>query len=372
MKNLPPNLRMTRAIGVISGTSMDGIDVALIVTDGDAQVQPGAGASYPYAPALRAALQAVISDPARAHREPLDDLEAQVTNAHCGAVQRFMREQGLTRADVELVGLHGQTIFHRPQERFTRQLLDGARAAAQLGIDVINRFRHADVEAGGEGAPFVPLYHQALAARLEKPLMVLNWGGVGNVTYLGAGAPLAFDTGPANALVDDWMLRHFGRAYDADGAVGASGTVDLAKVAALMDNPYFDRRPPKSLDRNDFHRRAHIVETLSPQDGAATLAAFTIDATAAALRHVPEPPCRWLVCGGGRLNRFLMQGLQTQLGAPVEPVEAVGWNGDFLEAQCFAYLAVRSQLGLPLSLPSTTNVPVPMPGGDLHRAGQRT
>ena len=359
---------LARAIGVISGTSMDGIDVAFVATDGAAQVTPGAGASYPYPPNLRAELQALIADPARARHDGLADLEQAVTRAHCAAVTRFMREQGLTQADIDLVGLHGQTVFHRPQDRFTRQLLDGARAAQLLGMDVVNQFRHADVAAGGEGAPFVPLYHQALAAQLATPLMVLNWGGVGNVTYLSDAPPLAFDTGPANALVDDWVLRHFGMPYDADGTICASGVADHGIVAALMDNPYFARKPPKSLDRNEFHRQAAIAETLSPQDGAATLAAFTIEATAAALRHVPAPPRRWLVCGGGRLNRFLMRGLAARLGVPVEPVEAVGWNGDDLEAQCFAWLAVRSRHGLPLSLPSTTNVPAPMPGGVFHPA----
>ena len=357
-----------RAIGVISGTSMDGIDVAYVETDGEAWVTPGAGASYPYSPALRAELQAVIADPARAQHEPLADLERAVTDAHCAAVTRFLREQGLKTADIDLVGLHGQTVFHKPQERFTRQLLDGARAAQLLGIDVVNRFRDADVAAGGEGAPFAPLYHQALTANLETPLMILNWGGVGNVTYLSDSPPLAFDTGPANALIDDWVLRHFSKPYDADGAICAAGKADHAIVMALMDNPYFDRKPPKSLDRNEFHRRAQIAETLSPQDGAATLAAFTIEATAAALRHVPTPPRSWLVCGGGRLNRFLMQGLAARLGVPVEPVENVGWNGDYLEAQCFGWLAVRSRKNLPLSLPTTTNVPAPMPGGVFHAA----
>ena len=370
MTRQQPDTRFTRALGVISGTSMDGIDVAFVETDGDAHVAPGAGASYPYPAALRAQLQAVVSDAERAQHAPLEALEREVTDAHCAAVSRFMRAQGLASGDIDLVGLHGQTIFHKPQARFTRQLLDGARAARLLGIDVVNRFRHADVATGGEGAPFVPLYHQALAAKLETPLMVLNWGGVGNVTYLSDSPPLAFDTGPANALIDDWVLRHFGESYDADGAICASGKVDRAIVAALMDNPYFDRKPPKSLDRNEFHRRAAIVETLSPQDGAATLAAFTIEATAAALRHVQSPPRCWLVCGGGRLNRFLMQGLAARLGVPVEPVETVGWNGDYLEAQCFAWLAMRSRKGLPLSLPSTTNVPAPMPGGVFHPAAR--
>lgn len=355
-------------VGAISGTSMDGIDVALMETDGDAAIRPIAGATSPYDSALVAELRAVIADPARAEHGDLDALEGAVTDAHCDAVLAFLAKQGVAREAVALVGLHGQTVFHRPQRRFTRQLLDGARAAARLGIDVVCRFRHADVAAGGEGAPLAPLYHAALARGLPGPLMVLNWGGVGNVTYLGAGDPIAFDTGPANALIDDWTLRHTWRPYDEGGRLAAAGRVDAGRLAALMDNPFFDRPAPKSLDRNDFHTRARIVEGLSAQDGAATLTAFTVEATAAALRHVPARPVRWLVCGGGRLNATLMAQLSARLGVPVEPVEAVGWNGDHLEAELFAWLAARSRRGLPLSVPTTTGVARAMSGGAFFRA----
>lgn len=351
-------------VGAISGTSMDGIDVALVETDGDGVIRPLAGATLPYDSGLVGALRAVIADPERAEHGDLAEVESAVTQAHCAAVLDFLKTQGVAPGEVALAGLHGQTVFHRPQRRFTRQLLDGAQAAALLGIDVVRRFRHADVAAGGEGAPLAPLYHAALARDLRGPLMVLNWGGVGNVTYIGAGEPIAFDSGPANALLDDWTLRHTGRAYDAGGRLAAAGRVDEALLARLMANPYFARPAPKSLDRNEFHARARIVEALSPQDGAATLAAFTVAATAAALDHVPAQPIRWLVCGGGRLNTTLMERLAARLGVPVEPVEAVGWNGDFLEAELFAWLAARSRRGLPLSLPTTTGVPTPTTGGE--------
>ncbi len=359
---------LTRAIGVISGTSMDGIDVALVETDGDRAVRPGPGATYPYPDALRAQLLRLIAEAERAQTDPLSAIEDEVTQAHMGAVRSFMAAQGLDARDVGLVGLHGQTVFHRPEARFTRQLGFGERIATGLGIDTVARFRHADVAAGGEGAPFAPLYHRALAASLEQPLMVLNLGGVGNVTYLDGDTVIAFDTGPASALLDDFMLRRRGVAFDADGGLAASGNVDAALVAAFMDNPFFDRPAPKSLDRNDFHRRAQGVEALSDADGAATLAAFTVESVAAALRHVPGAPKRWLVTGGGRRNGHFMRRLAERLGVPVEPVEAVGWDGDFLEAQCFGYLAVRSRRGLPLSLPTTTGVPHPMPGGEFFRA----
>ncbi|CAH1668443.1 anhydro-N-acetylmuramic acid kinase [Chelatococcus asaccharovorans] len=357
------------AIGVISGTSMDGIDVAVVRTDGDLVVEPGAGLTIPYPDDVRGALVGLVAEAERALTEPLADLEQAVTDAHIAAIETFMAHAGIDRRAVSLIGLHGQTVYHRPDLRFTRQLGFGAEVARRLGIDTVNRFRHADVEAGGEGAPFAPLYHRALASGLAQPLMVLNLGGVANVTYLDGDTAIAFDSGPASALLDDFVMRRRGVAYDRDGALAASGRVDEALVAAFMENPFFARRPPKSLDRNDFHRRAAGVEALSDADGAATLAAFTVESVAASLRHVPAPPARWLVTGGGRHNAHLMGRLRARLGVAVEPVEAVGWHGDFLEAEAFAYLAVRARRGLPLSLPTTTGVPHPMPGGELHRAG---
>ena len=225
-------------------------------------------------------------------------------------------------------------------------------------------FRSADVAAGGEGAPLAPIYHAAMAAGLERPLMVLNWGGVGNVTYLGAnGEIIAFDTGPANALIDDFLLRRRGVALDENGALAAEGRADARLIEAMMRDPYFDREAPKSLDRNHFVTAAGMVEALGDADGAATLSAFTVEATAAALRRVPEPPLRWLVGGGGRRNPFLMRRLGERLGVAVEPVEAIGFDGDAIEAQCFAYLALRSRRGAPISFPTTTGAPTPMTGG---------
>lgn len=357
-----------KAIGVISGTSMDGIDVSIIETDGERRVSAGPGCTYPYSEDLRRRLLDLIADPTRAQSDPLDMLDQEVTDSHVGAIRRFMGDFGIAADDVALIGFHGQTVYHRPETRFTRQLGIGSRVAERLGIDTVNRFRHADVAAGGEGAPLVPLYHWALAAALDQPLMVLNLGGVGNVTYIDGDTVIAFDTGPASALLDDFVRRRRGVAFDEDGRIAASGTPDKELISAFMENPFFDRPAPKSLDRQDFHARAKGVETLSDADGAATLAEFTIESVAASLRHVPRSPQRWLVTGGGRLNTHFMRRFRERLGVAVDPVEAVGWDGDFLEAQAFGYLAVRSLRGLPLSLPSTTGVPRPMPGGELHRA----
>ncbi len=356
------------AIGVISGTSMDGIDVALLRTDGVAVVEAGAGRTYDYAPALRAELLALIADPERCSNDPLDALEDAVSDAHAGAVTQFIQDFGIDLATIKLVGIHGQTILHRPKRRFTRQLGRGARIAKTLGIDVIYRFRHADVAAGGEGAPLASLYHQALAQGLDQPVMVLNLGGVGNVTYIDGDIILAFDTGPASALLDDFIKRRRDLAYDAGGALAGSGQADQSLVANLMAHPYFSRPAPKSLDRNDFHAWAQAVDGLPDADGAATFAEFTCASVAAARTLVPKPVKRWLVTGGGRHNATFMRRLGEILAVPVDPVEIVGWHGDFIEAECFAYLAVRSQAGLPLSLPGTTGVPAPMLGGELCRA----
>jgi anhydro-N-acetylmuramic acid kinase len=354
---------LAAAIGAISGTSMDGIDVALIRSDGRARVETGPGATFPYPSDVGAALREVVADPERA-RGSLMQLERAVTDAHVAAIQAFLEKFAIDRRSVAAVGLHGQTVLHRPREKLTRQLGDGARAAKALGIDVVNDFRAADVAAGGEGAPLIPLYHAAMCAGLERPLTIVNWGGVGNVTYLGArGEIIAFDAGPANALIDDFVAERLGVGYDEGGALAAAGRVDEELVARFMRDAYFDRPPPKSLDRNYFHRLAGAVQSLGDADGAATLAAFTVEATAAAERHFPAKAPRWLVCGGGRRNLTLMRALAARLAARVEPIEAIGYDGGVVEAQGFAYLALRSRQGLPISLPTTTGAPRPLTGG---------
>jgi anhydro-N-acetylmuramic acid kinase len=313
--------------------------------------------TFPYPEELRQRLRGVLGGVG-----PVAEVERAVTEAHAAAVERFVAKH---RVAADLIGFHGHTILHRPEIGRTWQIGDGALLARLTRCDVVCDFRSADVAVGGEGAPFVPLYHAALAATLAKPLAILNIGGVANVTWLGEGdgAILAFDTGPGNAPIDDWALRHRGEAVDRDGALARGGRVDAARLAAFLAHPFFDRAPPKSLDRNDF--LAGAAEGLSAEDGAATLTAMTAAAVARAKEHCPAPPRRWLVTGGGRHNPVLMAELARRLAAPVEPVEAVGWDGDALEAQAFAFLAVRSLAGLPLSLPTTTGVARPVSGGRL-------
>jgi anhydro-N-acetylmuramic acid kinase len=352
---------MVKAIGLMSGTSLDGIDAALVETDGEARFSAGPSLTLPYEEGFRTRLRGILGEQGGA--AAIGAVEQELTQLHHQAVETLMQRHGI--AGIDVVGFHGHTILHRPEAGRTRQIGDGALLARRLGTPVVSDFRSADVAAGGQGAPFAPAWHRALAGTLERPLAVLNLGGVANVTWIGPGETeiLAFDTGPANALIDDFVARRLGLSPDAGGALAAAGRVDEALLTGLMQDPYFDLAPPKSLDRNHFHALAREVDRLGDEDGAATLAAFTIEATAAALRHVAVLPARWLVCGGGRHNLTLMQALATRLGVKVEAIEAIGYDGDVIEAQCFAYLALRSRRNLPLSLPTTTGAPRPMPGG---------
>jgi anhydro-N-acetylmuramic acid kinase len=362
-----------KVIGLMSGTSLDGIDAALLDTDGEGIVRPGPAAAVGYPHDLRAALAAALSAavdlPAGAPvPQAIRDAERAMTKAHADLVGHLLRQAALEPADIALIGFHGQTLLHRPNERRTWQIGDGPLLALLTGIDVVNDFRSADMQAGGEGAPFVPLYHAALVREtrgLEFPVVVVNIGGVANVTYVAQDTTLAFDTGPGNAPLDDWAQRHTGRPLDEDGRLAKSGTVDERLLAQMLAHAFFSARPPKSLDRTDFGTQA--VNTLSPADGAATLTAFSAAAIARAQIHFPAEPATWIVCGGGRHNPVLMAELVARAGAKVVSADTLGWRGDFIEAEAFAYLAARAVKGLPLSLPTTTGVPRPMTGGQLHR-----
>ena len=275
--------------------------------------------------------------------------------------------------DVDVIGFHGQTLAHAPREQGTLQVGDGAMLAQTLGVPVVWDFRTADVELGGEGAPLAPFFHHACARyiKAERPVAFLNLGGVGNLTWVdpavaepqAEGALLAFDTGPANAPVNDLMQERLGLAYDKDGAVARGGTVETGALELFLAEPYFARVPPKSLDRNDFAEMVALVRELSNADAAATLTAMCAAGVAEAMQHCPSPPSRVLVTGGGRNNPVLMQMLQVSLDCPVVPIEDVGLDGDMLEAQAFAYLAVRVARGLPTSCSGTTGVRAAVGGG---------
>jgi anhydro-N-acetylmuramic acid kinase len=353
-----------RVIGLMSGTSLDGIDAALITTDGEGYIVREGFAHEAYPEGLRQHIRSCLNLPCE-KRGIAAAVERELTEAHARVIQKLLSEKNLGAQDIDLIGFHGQTIAHIPQDKFTCQLGDGALLARLTGIKVVNDFRTADVLAGGQGAPLAPVYHRALSTNLDKPVAFLNIGGVANVTYIGTdGAIIAFDTGPGNALMDDWMLQHAGQKYDDGGKIAASGKVDEDILGALMSHPFFDVPPPKSLDRNDFV--SPLWQGLTLAAGAATLSAFTAHSIVKALDFLPTPPARWIVSGGGRLNSYLIQQLREKLGVPVNAIEDVGFNGDAIEAEAFAYMAVRSVKGLPISFPTTTGVPHPMPGGKLN------
>ena len=358
-----------RAIGLMSGTSMDGVDVALLDTDGERAIRLGPQAFTPYDDADRSLLRAALRDAVGlrdrdARPGALAPAEAMVTARHLAAVEAFLTEHGLARKDIDVVGFHGQTVLHAPERHLTIQIGDGEVLARRLGLAVAFDFRAADVAAGGEGAPLVPVYHRALVERdgIAGPIAVINIGGVANVTYVAAGEdPIACDTGPGNALLDDLVRERCNLPFDRDGALAASGTVDAAALARLLAHPFFTRPAPKSLDRDAFSRRP--VEALATADAAATLVAFTAAGIAAAIEVMPAVPRLAIVCGGGGHNATLMREMASRLPCRVESADALGWSAEAMEAQAFAYLAVRSLRNLPITFPMTTGAAAPLAGG---------
>lgn len=364
------------SVGLMTGTVLDGnIDVALLRTDGQAVVEFGAWRLAPYPPGLLELLEETLAA-ARAwgfegpEPEIFARAEAALTRAQAEAVRDLVETEGPGLGRLGIVGFHGQTVLHRApapgRPGRTRQLGDGALMARLLGVPVAYDFRSADVAAGGQGAPLSAVYHAALLARAGAgpDTAVLNLGGVANVTWAGPDGQLAaFDTGPANAPLNDWMRSHGLGPMDHDGALARSGRVDEDRLARLLDHPWLKSPYPKSLDRFDF--TAGMAEGLPPADGAALLTAFTAASVGRGLDLLPARPKRLIVCGGGRRNPQIMAALAARAGVEVQPAEAMGWRGDAIEAECFALLAVRSLRGLPLSFPGTTGVPKPLPGGRL-------
>jgi anhydro-N-acetylmuramic acid kinase len=369
---------MLSAIGLMSGTSYDGVDVAVINTDGEAIGRLGPTGYRAYSEGERAVLRRAISAAAnlsdRSHRPDfLAEAETLLTAIHAEAVESFLAANGMAVRDVAVVGFHGQTVVHDPARRLTVQLGDGRMLAKRLGMPVVYDFRAADVAAGGEGAPMVPVFHRAMVRMLEwpHPVGVLNLGGVANLTCIDGSDILAFDIGPGNALIDDFLRLRTGAPHDADGRAAAAGRIDESAVARVLAHPYFARRPPKSLDRNEFRHWVAEEGKLagkSTEDGAATLTAITAGAVARALALLARRPANWIVAGGGTRNPTLMRMLAEKLSpAQVATAATIGWSTDALEAQAFAYLAVRSLRGLPLTFPATTGVGEPTLGGVLVR-----
>jgi anhydro-N-acetylmuramic acid kinase len=352
-----------RSLGLMSGTSLDGVDGSICITDGTRILDFEGEYFRPYSASEQSVLRATLG------RWPEDgsfeEAEKIIHSAHLEVIEAF--------PNAELVGFHGQTLNHDPANGRTFQLGDGDALAQASGKRVVWDFRTDDVAAGGEGAPLAPFFHFACAKVLgmHAPVAVVNLGGVGNVTFVdpskfspeSKGALLAFDTGPANAPINDFILERTGRSFDKDGALALAGTVNVDVLETFFQSPYFERMPPKSLDRNDFSHILDLVTGLSDEDGAATLTAICVSSIYAAQAHLPRDPARWLICGGGRHNPSIMNGLRNRLGQPVDPVEVVGFDGDMFEAQAFGYLAARVVAGLPTSSETTTGCSSPICGG---------
>ncbi len=358
------------ALGLMSGTSLDGIDTALIRTDGEHILSFGPSMTVPFEPELMTRLRDAVHG-----KGDMLVMEQEITLKHAEAVKTLLKEAGMKSREIRVIGFHGQTVSHRPAEKMTWQIGNGALLAEKTGIDVVCDFRRRDMAAGGEGAPLVPLYHAALARHMELPVVMLNIGGIANITWIGRSEHtssevtsldiIAFDTGPGNVLLNEWVYAHTGKDYDKDGKLALAGTPNMELVADMLRDPFFDRHPPKSLDRNAFNFDA--LKGMSKEDGAATLTEFTAASVERGAAFFPVPATQWFVSGGGRNNPALMAALKRHF-VQVFPVESLGWVGDAIEAQAFAFLAVRSLKKLALSLPTTTGTLRAVTGGALYRA----
>ena len=360
-----------KAIGLMSGTSMDGVDVALIETDGETIHSLGPAAGFAYTALerriVREAMDWARGIVNRADRSGvLSIAESMLTAKHAESVKTFAADNRIDLARVGIVGFHGQTVLHRPERGLTVQLGDGAALSATLGVPVVYDFRAADMEKGGQGAPLVPIFHRALAfhEKLELPAAFVNIGGIANVTYVPDGSHeglIAFDAGAGNCLLDDWAMKHIGEPLDRDSRLALAGTVNRQVLATLLSHPFFSAPPPKSLDRGAFALGA--LADLSAADGAATLTAFTIAGIAASARHFPAKPRTWIISGGGTHNPHMMEGLRRVLGPDMMTADIAGFSSDFMEAQAFAYLAARRLRDLPVTFPGTTGVSEASVGG---------
>ncbi len=366
--------RPMKALGLMSGTSMDGIDAAIIETDGETIERFGPALTSAYNDQQRNLLMQAV-DVARHLKDRrerpgvLAQAEEFITRAHSNIVNEMLENEGLSPGDIEVIGFHGQTVFHRPEDALTVQIGDGVQLAALTGIDVVSDFRAADMVTGGQGAPLAPVYHRAMQhySGFDGTGVCVNIGGISNITWISQnGDMIAFDTGPGNVLLDAWCQRHLKQPYDMDGVLSCLGNVNAPVLQVLLNNPYFRKPPPKSLDKTSFGLDA--LASLSVVDGAATLAAFTAETIARSRHHMPQAPQKWIICGGGRLNAGIMRELHTRIGTNVISAEEAGFDGDSIEAQAFGYLAVRTLHGLPLTFPGTTGVAEPTQGGVVNRA----
>lgn len=355
------------AIGLMSGTSFDGVDAALIISDGENEIECREGLTLDYPTNIKQRLRDIKSS----SLIELIEIEDEITRWHIKAVKELLELSLLKPQDVDLIGFHGQTIAYIPEKRLTWQIGNPNLLAYETKINVISDFRRKDLAAQGYGAPLVPIFHKAIAANLSNPCAILNIGGVANITYIDNDNLIAFDTGPGNAPIDDLLNKRLGIDYDKDGQLAIKGNIDEKSVSKFLEHEYFSQLPPKALDRNAFNFT--FLDNMSTEDAAATLTAIIAGSVNRGISHLPQKLQELFVCGGGRKNKYIMKRLSLVLGIEVKPIECINLkekplNGDFVEAYAFGYLAIRSFKNLYISYPSTTANQHPVVGGVFCRA----
>ena len=361
---MKPFGKLISSIGLMSGTSLDGVDAALIKTDGYSYIDRGPAISLQYDVRFRKRLRAILGS--KSYDVNVSLISKDLTKFHVFAIEKLFDKYNLSKKDIDLIGFHGHTLSHNPKKHQTFQIGDPEFLANSLGIDVISDMRSADLLAGGQGAPLTPLYHQACSKNLELPIGILNIGGIANITWIGKNCIKAFDTGPGNSIIDDWINIKSKLLYDNKGELSKKGKVSKKIVDSALKHPYLRFNPPKSLDRLDF-TVSMIPSSFTIEDGAATAVEIVVKSIILGIDALPSKLTKLFVTGGGRHNLAIMEKLQDYLEINVQPVETLGWRGDYMEAEAFGYLAVRSLKGLPLSLPSTTGCNSPTSGGVLTK-----
>lgn len=363
------NLRPLWAIGLESDTAISGIDAALIRTDGVDIFERGITLSRPYSPAMRDAIAAVLGEQGQQNFEYLKQVEEELTEHHISVVKELLDMQDMSPRQIDVIGFSGHTVLNRPAQKLSVQIGNAQKMLDAFGIPVVNRFYQTDLLSGGQGGPIFPVYYEALSRKLPKPLVIFSIGGIASVTYIGQnGELIAFDAGPGNILIDKWMQERLGAEMDFDGLWAAKGQIDERLLHKLMQHPSILKEPPKALERQDFNTLLTDVDGSSVADGTATLTAFTTQTLVEACeKYLPEMPAQYIVTGGGAYNPTMVKYLKQHLNASVQTADEIGWDAMCLDAQSFAFLAVRSLFGLPISYPTTTGVEFPISGGKIWK-----
>ncbi|PPR77808.1 MAG: Anhydro-N-acetylmuramic acid kinase [Alphaproteobacteria bacterium MarineAlpha2_Bin1] len=355
------NSRIYTAIGLMSGTSIDGVDAAIIKTNGQDFIELGPAITMEYNKNFKSSLYSIMGYTDKSNTKVLN-IEYKLTEYHIEIIRELLYSNNLNSKDIDIIGFHGQTINHIPSKRLTLQIGNPIQLANELNINVVSDMRVADLESGGQGAPLVPIYHYESFKNYDIPLIILNIGGVSNVTWINSDNFIAFDTGPGNSIIDDWVRFSLGLQYDDSGKLARQGKSSTKLVDDFLKNDFFYKLPPKSIDRNHFNYNL-IPKNLTPEDGAATAVDLIVNSIKKSELFFPIKPSLCLVSGGGRKNDSIMSGLSSSLSFPVKNIDTLGHRGDFIEAEAFAYLAVRRLKNLPTTFPKTTGCKVPTSGG---------